>query len=78
MRKNWIGKSIEEIHNHRIWMSRPGFRIIAIWVYDNDVEVHASVDYGVGWRLKIILLYEYDKSMKTLVLKNIINPIHGD
>ncbi len=48
------------------------------WVYDNDVEVHASVDYGVGWRLKIILLYEYDKSMKTLVLKNIINPMHGD
>ena len=45
MRKNWIGKSIEEIHNHRIWMSRPGFRIIAIWVLNvavTDTELRRA------------------------------------
>ncbi len=75
IRKSWIGKSIEEIHSHRIWTLSPGFRINDIMLYNKEVEVHVSVDCEFGWYQSIVLSYQYDKENKDLILHAIFTII---
>lgn len=77
IRKSWIGKSIEEIHSHKIWTLNPGFRINYIWLNNKEVEVHVLVDCEFGWYRSIVLKYKYDEKKRDLILHTIFTNVRS-